>query len=112
MGLRETINQRPSLITGVTVGMMVVALAVIVYQQRSNRAPDLAPGERPVYIPPAEDRPVDAPADPRGKGTTTPARPPGRAAAPRPRKILVDANTAAAVAAPTPDRISTTETLA
>jgi hypothetical protein len=101
VGLRETINQKPNLITRVTVGVIVVALALIVYQQRSNRPAQRTPGEPPVYVPPAEDKPVNVPpSDPR-KGTTTPARPPGRAALPRPRKLLV--------AAPTSYRLSTTE---
>jgi hypothetical protein len=103
VGLRETINQKPSLITGVTIGVIVVALALIIYMQRSNRAAERAPGEKPVYIPPTEDKPV-LPAPPE-KGKT-----PGRAAVPRQRKILAGA-AAAPTAAPIPHSDRPRETL-
>lgn len=97
MGLRETINQKPSLVTRATVGVMVVALALIVYQQRSNRAVDRAPGDRPLYVPATQDRPVDLPPiEPRKGATNAPAaRTPGRAAIPRLRKIFASAAAAA-----------------
>lgn len=107
MGLRETINQKPSVITGVTVGVIVLALALIIYTQRSNRVPQRAPGEKPVYIPPAEDKPVDVPPPEKGKV----ARPPGRAAALRPRKILAGAAIPAAPPAAAEKRNATTEIL-
>ena len=77
------------MITRVTVGVIVLALALIIYTQRSNRTPQRAPGEKPVYIPPAEDKPVDVAPPDKGKA----AKPPGRAAALRPRKILASAAT-------------------
>jgi hypothetical protein len=105
VGLRETINQKPGLVTRVTVGVMGVALAVIVYQQWSNRPAKRAPGERPMYVPATQDRPEDALPEPR-KGA--PARTPGRAAIPRLRKIFAAAAERAAIPSPvnTPESIA------
>ena len=99
MGLRDTINQKPGVITGVTVGVIVVALALIIYTQRSNRPAQVTPGERPVYVPPTQDKPVDVQPPPKA------TKPPGRAAVLRPRKILVSAP-APSTAASTPNTLS------
>jgi hypothetical protein len=107
VGLRETINQKPSLITGITVGVIVVALALIIYTQRSNRPAQRVPGEKPVYIPPTEDKPVDVAPPDKARAT----KPPGRAASLRPRKILASAAVPAAPSAQNRQRNSTTEIL-
>ena len=42
MGIRETLNKNPSITTGVTIGIIVVALVAIIYQAMGNR-PNLTP---------------------------------------------------------------------
>jgi hypothetical protein len=86
VGLRESINQRPRLVTAVTVGVIVLSLIAIVLQQRA-----LSPrgGRRPAPgydAPDAADRPVgDDEAQPGGR---KPAAPPGARVTASPRPIL------------------------
>lgn len=42
MGIRETLNKNPSITTGVTIGIIVVALIAIIWQAMGNR-PNLKP---------------------------------------------------------------------
>jgi hypothetical protein len=39
VGIRDTINQKPALATGATIGMIVIVMVVIFWQSRSNKAP-------------------------------------------------------------------------
>jgi hypothetical protein len=42
VGIRETLNKNPSITTGVTIGIIVVALVAIIWQAMGNR-PDMTP---------------------------------------------------------------------
>jgi hypothetical protein len=43
VGIRETLNKNPSITTGVTIGIIVVALVAIIYQAFFYGRPDLSP---------------------------------------------------------------------
>ena len=87
MGIRDSINQRPRLVTAVTVGVIVLSLIAIVIQQRalpSRGARHVAPPESDA--PGGVDRPVGD--DQQQSPGRRPAAEPGPRAIARPHTTL------------------------
>ncbi len=42
MGIRETLNKNPSIVTGVTIGIIVIAIGFIIWQLATSGAPNMA----------------------------------------------------------------------
>jgi hypothetical protein len=91
VGFRESINQRPRLVTAVTVAVIVLSLVAIVIQQRA--LPSRGDGRGAPYdVPDGTDRPVgdDAP-HPDDRKPAAPA--PRVTTSPSPRTLRVQART-------------------